>query len=95
MSRLLPDLAVYLVLDPLLCGGVAGMVRTATAAVFTPRLCRAATRPRNSPHASARGRHGDEGRSRWPPCPRFAASQHRAQAACAQISRQLCAAIGG
>lgn len=33
MSRLLPDLAVYLVLDPLLCGGVAGMVRTATAAV--------------------------------------------------------------
>lgn len=33
MSRLLPDLAVYLVLDPLLCGGVAGMVHTATAAV--------------------------------------------------------------
>ena len=33
MSRRLPDLSVYLVLDPVLCGGLAGMVRTATAAV--------------------------------------------------------------
>lgn len=33
MSRRLPDLSVYLVLDPVLCGGLAGMARTATAAV--------------------------------------------------------------